>query len=128
MLSAGLIKEVGYPTWLENVVLVKKSNGRCKMYVDFTDVNIAYPKDHYPLLTIDKLADAITSHTICFLVDAISGYHQIKIDLDDEEQTAFVTNLKVYCYNVIPFELKNAGATYQLLLNKMFANCGSICR
>ena len=53
-------------------------------------------------------------------MDAFSGYHQIQLHLEDQEKTSFVTSQGTYCYNVMPFGLKNAGATYQRLVNKMF--------
>ena len=64
LLSARLIKEVQYPTWLTNAVLVKKVNGKWRMCVDFTDLNKACPKDHYPLPSIDRLVDSISDHAI----------------------------------------------------------------
>jgi len=57
LLSAGHIREIEYPEWLANVVLVKKANGKWRMCVDFTDLNKACPKDSYPLSSIDALVD-----------------------------------------------------------------------
>ena len=53
-------------------------------------------------------------------MDAFSGYNQIKMDEKDQDKTAFITSQRLYCYKVMPFGLKNAGATYQRLVNKMF--------
>ena len=61
-LEVGFIREVYYPNWLANVVMVKKSNGKWRMCVDFTDLNKAYPKDSYPLPRIDTLVDLTTRH------------------------------------------------------------------
>ncbi|XP_024010270.1 uncharacterized protein LOC112085299 [Eutrema salsugineum] len=55
-------------------------------------------------------------------MDAFSGYNQILMHLDDREKTVFITNRGIYCYKVMPFVFKNAGATYQRLVNKMFAD------
>jgi len=57
-LSTGHIREIKYPEWLANVVLVKKANGKWRMCVDFTDLNKACPKDSYPLPSIDALVDS----------------------------------------------------------------------
>ena len=57
LLTAGIIQEVYYPEWLANVVMVKKSNGKWRMCVDFTNLNNACPKDSFPLLRIDQLVD-----------------------------------------------------------------------
>ena len=59
LLAAGFIREVHYPEWLANVVLVEKANGKWRMCVDFTDLNKAYSKDSFPLLRIDQLVDSI---------------------------------------------------------------------
>lgn len=55
-------------------------------------------------------------------LDAYKGYHQIMMDVEDAEKTAFITDLGVFCYQKMPFGLKNAGATYQRLVNRLFAN------
>ena len=90
------------------------------MYVDFTDLNKACPNDSFPLLRIDQLVDSTTRHKLLTFMDAFSGYNQIKMAKEDQEKTAFVTSQGLYCYKVMPFGLKNAGATYQRLVNKMF--------
>ena len=109
-----------YPDWLVNVILVKKANGKWRMCVDFTNLNKACPKDSFPLPMIDQLVDSIAGHKLLTFMDAFSGYNQIKMAEEDQEKTAFITSQELYCYKVMPFELKNAGATYQRLVNKMF--------
>ena len=109
-----------YPEWLANVVLVKKANGKWRLYIDFIDVNRAYPKDSFPLPRIDLIVDATAGHELLSFMDAFSGYNQISMDPDDQEKTSFVTKQGTYFYRVMPFGLKNAGATYQRLVNKMF--------
>ena len=109
-----------YPEWLANVVLVKKANGKWRMCVDFTDLNKACPKDSFPLPRIDQLVDFTAGHKLLTFMDAFSRYNQIKMAEEDQEKTAFITSQGLYCYKVMPFGLKNAGATYQRLVNKMF--------
>lgn len=118
--EAHLIQEVQYPTWVANLALVKKANGKWRMYVDFTDLNRAYPKDHYPLPSINKLINALAGYAICSLVDAISGYHQIIMDEPDDEKTTFITDERIFYYRVMPFGFKNTGATCQHLVNGLF--------
>ena len=120
-MTAGFIREVYYPEWLANVVLVKKANGKWRMCVDFTDLNKACPKDSFPLLRIDQLVDSMAGHKLLTFMDAFLGYNQIKMAKEDQEKTAFITSQGLYCYKVMPFGLKNAGATYQRLVNKMFS-------
>ncbi|KAI0502322.1 hypothetical protein KFK09_017269 [Dendrobium nobile] len=92
------------------------------MCVDYTDLNKACPKDSFPLPRIDQLVDATSGHQMLSFMDAYSGYNQIQMDPADEEATSFQTDKGLYCYLVMPFGLKNAGATYQRLMNKVFKN------
>ena len=88
--------------------------------VDFTDLNKACPKDSYPLPHINQLVDSIASHQLLSFMDVFSSYNQIKMDDADQEKTSFITSQGLFCYKVMPFGLKNAGATYQRLVNHMF--------
>ena len=112
LLAADFIREVYYPDWLANVVLVKKENGKWRMCIDFTDLNKAYPKDSFPLPRIDLLVDSTTGHKLLTFMDTFSGYNQIKMVEEDQEKTAFITSQELYYYKVMPFELKNIGITY----------------
>ncbi|GKE87488.1 reverse transcriptase domain-containing protein [Tanacetum coccineum] len=86
-----------------------------RMCVDFTDLNKACPQDCYPLPEIDWKVESLCGYPFKCFLDAYKGYHQIQMDKDDEEKTAFHTSQGVYCYTKMPFGLKNAGATYQRL-------------
>ncbi|XP_013617715.1 PREDICTED: uncharacterized protein LOC106324262 [Brassica oleracea var. oleracea] len=122
LLGAGSIPEVRYPEWLANPVVVKKNNGKWRVCVDFTDLNKACPKDSYPLPNIDRLVETTAGNEMLTFMDAFSRYNQIMMHPDDREKTAFITNRGTYCYKVMPFGLKNPGATYQRLVNTMFAD------
>ena len=122
LLEAGFIREVYYPDWLANVVMVKKPNRKWRMCVDFKDLNGACPKDSYPLPRIDTLVDLTARHELLSFMDAFSGYNQIKIKEEGQEKTTFVTSQGLFYYKVMPFRLKNAEATYQRLMNKIFAH------
>ncbi|KAI3463696.1 hypothetical protein Pfo_020359 [Paulownia fortunei] len=102
LLAANYIRLVQYPEWLANVVLVPKSGGKWRLCIDFTDLNKTCPKDPFPLPRIDRL------------VDSTLGCELLKM-------TSFVTDQGIYSYRVMPFGLKNARATYQCLVNNMFA-------
>ncbi|XP_038690528.1 uncharacterized protein LOC119989207 [Tripterygium wilfordii] len=121
LLDNGSVVEVQYPDWLANVVVVKKKNGKWRVCIDFTDLNKACPKDPFPLPHIDMMVDATAGHELLSFMDAFSGYNQILMHPRDQEKTAFITDRGIYCYKVMPFGLKNAGATYQRLVNKMFS-------
>ena len=83
LLTASFIREVYYPEWLVNVVLVKKVNGKWRMCVDFTDLNKPCPKDSFPLLRIDQLVDSTAEHKLLTFMDAFSRYNQIKLAEED---------------------------------------------
>jgi len=102
---------------LSNLVLVKKKNGKWSVYIDFTNLNEAFPKDSYPLPRIDQLVEATAGHELLSFMDAYFGYNQIKIYQPDEEKTAFINDQEIYCYKVMPFRLKNIGATFQRVVN-----------
>ncbi|KAK4856809.1 hypothetical protein QYF36_021535 [Acer negundo] len=121
LIDIGSVREVKYPDWLANFLVVKKKNGKWRVCIDFTDLNKACPKDSFPLPHIDMLVYATAGHDLLSFIDAYSGYNQILMHPDDQEKTAFVTEQGTFCYKVMPFGLKNASATYQRLVNKMFA-------
>uniref|UniRef100_A0A2N9HBH6 RNA-directed DNA polymerase n=1 Tax=Fagus sylvatica TaxID=28930 RepID=A0A2N9HBH6_FAGSY len=73
-----------------------------------------------PYPRIDQLVDSTAGHRLLTFMDAFSGYNQIMMDDADQEKTSFITSKGLFCYKVMPFGLKNAGATYQRLMNKMF--------
>ncbi|RDX78623.1 hypothetical protein CR513_41075, partial [Mucuna pruriens] len=79
LLTAGFVREVQYPTWLANVVMVKKANGRWRMCTDYTDLNKACLKDTYPLPSIDRLVDRVSGYALLSFMDAYSGYNQIRM-------------------------------------------------
>ena len=120
LLQAKAIRVVEYPEWLANVVLVKKANGKWWLCIDFTNINGACLKDSFPLPRIDLIVDATAGHELLSFMDSFSGYNHISMDPSDQEKTSFVTGHGTNCYRVMPFGLKNAGATYQRLVNKMF--------
>jgi ribonuclease HI len=120
LLAANFIREVFYPDWLANIIMVKKNTGKWRMCVDFTDLNKACPKDNFPLPRIDQLVDSTAGHKLLTFMDAFSGYNQIVMDESDQKKTSFITSRGLFCYKVMPFGLKNAGATYQRLMNRMF--------
>ncbi|GJX05251.1 reverse transcriptase domain-containing protein [Tanacetum coccineum] len=120
LVKAGIMREVYYHDWLSNPVMVKKHDGSWRMCVDFTNLNKACPQDCYPLPEIDWKVESLCGYPFKCFLDAYKGYHQIQMAEEDEEKTAFHTPHGVYCYTKMPFGLKNAGATYQRLVDKAF--------
>ncbi|GJX52185.1 reverse transcriptase domain-containing protein [Tanacetum coccineum] len=120
LVAAGIMREVHYHDWLSNPVMVKKSDNSWRMCVDFKDLNKACPKDGYPLPEIDWKVESLCGFPFKCFLDAYKGYHQIQMAEEDEEKTAFITNQGIFCYTKMPFGLRNAGATYQRLVDKAF--------
>jgi hypothetical protein len=77
LLDARIIREVQYPVWVTNVVMVPKKNGNMHMCIDFTELNKACPKDPYPLPRIDIIIDQASDCEMLSLLDCFSGYHQV---------------------------------------------------
>jgi hypothetical protein len=119
LLSVGVIREVTYPEWLANTVMVKKANDKWRMCIDFTDLNKACPKDKFPLPRIDSLVDAAASLELMSLLDCYSGYHQIWMKKEDEPKTSFITHSGTYCYLRMPEGLKNAGGSFSRMTAKV---------
>ncbi|KAI3746570.1 hypothetical protein L6452_09004 [Arctium lappa] len=120
LLNTGKIQEVKYPEWLANVVVVQKKNGKWRVCINFTYLNKPCPKDPFPLPHIDVMVDTTTGHELLMFMDTYLDYNQILMHRGDQEKTTFMTDKGVYCYKVMPFGLKNAGLTYQWLVNKIF--------
>ncbi|KAL6338164.1 hypothetical protein AAG906_012861 [Vitis piasezkii] len=105
LLEAGFIREVSYPDWLANVVVVPKKEGKWRVCVDYTNLNNACPKDSFPLPRIDQIVDSTSGQGMLSFLDAFSGYHQIPMYPDDQEKTAFITphghTVEVYIDDIV---------------------------
>ena len=113
---------VYYLTWLANVVPVPKKDDRVRVCIDYRDLNKVSPKDDFPLPNIHILVDNTAGHEIYSFMDGFSSYNQILLDEEDREKTAFITPWGNFCYRVMPFGLKNAGATYQRAMIALFCD------
>jgi hypothetical protein len=117
--DAKFISETVDTTWVANPVLVPKkipTKSACALILHISINNTQ--KDHFPTLRIDQIIDAIAGYECLSFLDAYSGYHQISLKEDDQDKTAFIMPYGLYYYQAIPFGLKNAGATYQRMMQK----------
>ncbi|XP_015072578.1 uncharacterized protein LOC107016701 [Solanum pennellii] len=119
-LEAKVIQVSQYPSWLANIVRVPKKDGKVRMCVDYRDLNKASRKDDFPLPNIHILLDNCAKHEVASFLDCYVGYHQIIMDDEDAEKTSIITPWGPYCYRVMPFGLKNAGATYMRAMTTTF--------
>ncbi|XP_057803303.1 uncharacterized protein LOC131018607 [Salvia miltiorrhiza] len=105
LIDVGFIREVKYPTWISSIV---------------PGLDEACPKDDFSLPIAELMIDATTGHEALTFMDGSFGYNQIRMSPNDEELTVFRTPKEIYCYKVMPFGLKNVGATYQRAMQKIF--------
>ena len=119
-LSVGFISVVEYLEWLANAVPVPKKGDKVRVCVDFRDLNKANSKDDFPYPHIDMLVDSTAGHAMLSFMDRFSSYNQILIAPEDRKKTSLITEWGTYCNTVMPFGLKNAGATYQRASTALF--------
>ena len=115
LIDSSFIREEQHPDWVSNIVSVTKKNGKIRLCIDFHNLNEACPKDEFPLPITDVMIDNTCAFERMSFMDRFSRYNQIKMYPDNEKHTSFRIPLGVYCYTVMPFGLKNAGATYRKL-------------
>ncbi|GKV02584.1 hypothetical protein SLEP1_g15006 [Rubroshorea leprosula] len=122
LVKAGFIRTCRYADWLSNVVPVLKKNGKLRVCVDFRNLNLATPKDEYPMPIANLLVDGVARHKILSFMDGHSGYNQIFIADADVPKIAFRCPGAVGTFEwvVMPFGLKNVGAIYQRAMNAIF--------
>ena len=120
LLAVSFIREVAYLDWLANVVIVPKNGGTWRVYMDYTNLNDTFLKDNFLLPWINHIVDSTFGNEMFSFLNAFFGYHQIPMFCPDKEKTTFITSQGLYCYNIMLLGLKNAGATYQRLITKIF--------
>lgn len=90
------------------------------IYTDFKDLKKAFPKYDLPLPNIGMILDLTSGNEMLSLMDGFSGYNQIRIAQEDQPKTTFTCPWGRYCWNVMPFNFKNVGATYQREMTTLF--------
>jgi hypothetical protein len=103
-------------------VVVPKANGKLRMCIDYTSLNKVCPKDPFPLPRIDQIVDStLGCDLLCFL-GAYSGFYQIPMSREDEENTAFIIVDSLFCYVSMPYGLKNALTIFVCAMHKTFGD------
>ncbi|KAI5335080.1 hypothetical protein L3X38_025213 [Prunus dulcis] len=123
LLKAGFIRPAIYADWLANIVpVLKRKTGAVRICVDYRNLNEASPKDEYPMPMADMLIDGAAHNQMLSFMDGNAGYNQIMMAEQDIHKTAFMCpgHISAFEYTVMPFGLRNAGATYQRAMNSIF--------
>ncbi|KAG1545924.1 hypothetical protein G6F49_010652 [Rhizopus delemar] len=115
----GVIEPSNSP-WAAPVILVKKKNGEYRMVIDYRKLNAVTKKDAYPLPRIDDLLDTLGKAKVFSALDMRAGFHQVPMEEDSKELTAFTTKYGTYHYNTLPMGLVNSPATFQRLIDLCF--------
>ncbi|UYV84340.1 hypothetical protein LAZ67_X001895, partial [Cordylochernes scorpioides] len=118
MLTEGIIRPSSSP-WSFPVILVKKRDGKYRFCVDYRKLNNVTVKDVYPIPRIDEVMDTLQGSTHFSAIDLRSGYWQVEVEERDKEKTAFTTAHGLYEFNVMPFGLCNAPATFERNMENM---------
>jgi hypothetical protein len=118
--TVGFIYPIAYTSWVSNPIPVDKKQGSIRICTNFRDLNNACPKDNFPMPFIDQIIDDYTDHKALSFMDGFSGYNQIQIHPVDQYKTTFITPWGTFSYRVMPFGLKNAGATFQWAMTYIF--------
>jgi len=119
LLQKGFIRPSGSP-WGALVLFVKKKDGTLRLCIDYKELNKITIKNKYPLSWIDDLFDQLQGAGVFSKIDLRSGYHQLRIKLDDIPNTAFRTRYGHYEFTVMPFGLTNTPAAFMDLMNRVF--------
>eukprot|EP00253_Pinus_taeda_P012276 PITA_12276 len=108
--------------WVFPLVVVPKKNGKWRICVDYRELNKATQKDHFPLPFIDHVLDTLAGKKFFSFLDGFSGYNQIQIAPEDQDKTTFTCPWGTFAYQVLPFSLCNAPATFQRAILSIFAD------
>ena len=113
LLKAGFIWPVKQATWLSPIVVVPKRNGEIRICVEYRKLNVVTITDVFPLPFTDSILDAVVGHDTYSFLDGLNGYNQVRMHLDDQEKTAFITDWGVYVVVIMMFGLKTTPTTFQ---------------
>jgi hypothetical protein len=119
LLSKGFISPSSSP-WGAPTHFVDKKDGSRRLCIDYQSLNEVTIKNKYPLARIEDLFDQMRGAKVFSKIDVRSGYHQLKIRVEDIPKTAFTSRYGLYEFTMMSFGLTNAPAYFMYLMNKVF--------
>ncbi|CAM4331336.1 unnamed protein product [Caretta caretta] len=123
MLQMGVIRPSG-SAWASPVVLVPKLDGEIHFCMDYGKLNAVTCPDKYPMPCTDELLEKLGWAQFISTLDLTKGYWKVPLNESAEERSAFITHVGLYEFNVLPFGLRNAPATFQKLVDGLLAGLG----
>lgn len=119
--EASIISPIIFSEWVSNLAPTRKKSGEIRLCVDLRNLNQVSLKDHYPLPKMDHILQTVVGSSRISLLHGFSGFNQILVHPDHQDKTSFTTPCGTFKYVKMPFELKNAGATFQRSIDIAFA-------
>ena len=127
MLKLGII-EPSTSAWASPIVVVAKPNGDIRLCTDYRALNKITEFDPYPIPRIDEILDEVAAAKYITTLDLTKGFYQVPLDSEAKAKSAFITPFGQYSYNVMPFGMMNASATFQRLVDTVLKDCSEYCR
>jgi len=119
-ITAKVPRVVEYPTWLSTIVPIPKESWESQSMCWLPRSKQSKSQRYFPFTNIHILIENYAKHEHLSFVDCFTGYHQIWMDEEDAEKTAFITPWWIYCYKMMPFGVKNAEVTYIKAMTTIF--------
>jgi hypothetical protein len=120
LLEAHFIFPIEITQWLSPLVIVPKTNSKLYICVDYQKLNSQTKKDPFPLPFLDSILDTLAGHEVYSFMDGYNGYNQVKMVEENKEKTSFLYEWGACAYNIMPFGLCNALATFQKMVTQTF--------
>lgn len=122
-----VIERIHEPTdWVNSMVTVVKPNGKLRICIDPRDLNKAIKREHYPMRTIEEIVARIPNAKVFSVLDASSGFWQVKLDCESAKLCTFNTPFGRYMFTRLPFGISSAQDVFQSVMSEMFEDIDGV--